>query len=528
MPGKGHNTKIMISISINDKRIEVPEGISILKAAEKAGFHIPNMCMAEGLSHFNSCMICLVKETDTGKVLPSCSLKAKEAMRIITDDEEIHALRKTALELLLSEHVGDCEAPCTIACTAGMNIPLMNRLIEAGEFDHALEVVRRDIILPEVLGYVCPAPCESVCKRKEIDEAVSICLLKRYTGKFGKQSPQVAELKTDKKAAVIGAGPAGLSAAYYLRQSGVPVEVFDAREKAGGNLRYGIEDEKLPKSVLDKEVQFIEDSGVHFKFNKTIGADDFEKLRTEYTAVIIAVGDMPEEMKKWGLESGKNGLRYDKNTYQSNLKNVFAAGNVTRSFKMAIRALGQGKEAAKCAAEYILTGKTEGLHRRFNSKFGRLLPADFSAYLKESEELKRHEPKKGISEGFGLREAVNEAARCLHCDCRKVDNCLLRVYSDEYGAKQRRFSSNELRKPVRKNTEHPQIVFESEKCIKCGICVRTARKNEMTLGLAFIGRGMNTEVASPFESLLSEALGDMADELAEKCPTGALAIREEI
>ena len=90
--------------------------------------------------------------------------------------------RKTALELLLSEHVGDCEAPCQITCPAHMDIPLMNRLLARGKFAEALQVVKKDIALPSVLGRICPAPCEGACRRRSVDEAVSICLLKRFAG----------------------------------------------------------------------------------------------------------------------------------------------------------------------------------------------------------------------------------------------------------------------------------------------------------------------------------------------------------
>lgn len=121
----------MIKLKIDNKSVEVPEGTSVMEAAKAAGIHIPAMCMDEELDHFTSCMLCLVKDA-TGRMFPSCSVAASGGMRITTDDEEIREGRRIALELLLSEHVGDCEAPCQLGCPAHMNIPLMNRLI-AGE-----------------------------------------------------------------------------------------------------------------------------------------------------------------------------------------------------------------------------------------------------------------------------------------------------------------------------------------------------------------------------------------------------------
>jgi hypothetical protein len=213
----------MITLKINNKQIQVENGTSVMKAAQQMGIDVPNMCWHDELEHFTSCMLCLVKDKKNGKLFPSCSVKASEGLEVITDDSEIKEARQTALELLLSEHVGDCEAPCQIACPAHMNIPLMNRLIAAGKFDESLAVVKRDIALPAVLGRICPAPCEGACHRKTVDEAVSICLLKRFVGDEGAEPEIIPAKKTGKKVAVIGAGPAGLAAAYYLQLKGVEV-----------------------------------------------------------------------------------------------------------------------------------------------------------------------------------------------------------------------------------------------------------------------------------------------------------------
>jgi predicted molibdopterin-dependent oxidoreductase YjgC len=172
----------MIHLKINNIDIKVPEGTSVLEAAKMVDIVIPSMCYLHGYGNHPSCMVCLVKDKKTGHLQPSCALKVAEGMEIITDDPDVKEARKEALELLLSDHVGDCEAPCSLACPANMNIPEMNRLIAAGDFSASLQVVKEEIALPYVLGYICPAPCEKACRRKQIDEAVSICLLKRYVG----------------------------------------------------------------------------------------------------------------------------------------------------------------------------------------------------------------------------------------------------------------------------------------------------------------------------------------------------------
>ena len=119
----------MIKIWIDQTEIEVPEGTSILLAAKMAGVNIPSMCFEDGHKNHPSCMVCLVKDNGTGKLLPSCAHPAMDGMEILSDIDEVRDARQQALELLLSDHVGDCEAPCRRACPAFMNIPLMNRLI---------------------------------------------------------------------------------------------------------------------------------------------------------------------------------------------------------------------------------------------------------------------------------------------------------------------------------------------------------------------------------------------------------------
>jgi alkyl hydroperoxide reductase subunit AhpF len=241
----------MITLKINNKEVQVEPGTSVMKAAQQMGIHVPNMCWHDELEHFTSCMLCLVKNKENGKLFPSCSIKADEGMEVVTDDSEIAEARQTAFELLLSEHVGDCEAPCQIGCPAHMNIPLMNRLIAAGKFDESLEVVKRDIALPAVLGRICPAPCEGACHRKTVDEAVSICILKRFVGDEGNSQFIPAE-KTGNKVAVIGAGPAGLAAAYYMQLRGIQVTLFDKAKKAGGQLRTVISEENFASRCIGK------------------------------------------------------------------------------------------------------------------------------------------------------------------------------------------------------------------------------------------------------------------------------------
>lgn len=517
----------MITLKINNKEIQVENGTSVMKAAQQMGIDVPNLCWHDELEHFTSCMLCLVKNNGNGKLFPSCSIKAADGMEVITDDDEIAEARKTALELLLSEHVGDCEAPCQLGCPAHMNIPLMNRLIAAGKFDESLEVVKRDIALPAVLGRICPAPCEGACHRKTVDEAVSICLLKRFVGDEGAEPTIIPAEKTGDKVAVIGAGPAGLAAAYYLQLRGIQVTLFDKAEKPGGQLRTEISEEKLPRNVLDKEIEAILKTGVEFQGGIEIDASRFAEMQNDYNAVVVASGTDEKGAGNFGLKATPKGIAVDRNTYQTSVENVFAIGNALRSSKLAIRSVGQGKEVAFSIEQYLNGKPLKGEPRMFNSRFGKLVNEEYSEYLKESVEAKRLFPKEGGHSGFSSEEAIAEAKRCLRCDCRAIDDCKLRIYSDQYQVNQRRFKTSERRKITKLNT-HSTLIYEPQKCIKCGICVRLTEKYGEKFGFTYIGRGFDVEVGVPFNEDIQQALTETAVKVAEGCPTGAIELKDVI
>jgi len=515
----------MIKLKINNTVIEVEAGTSVMKAAQSLGIDIPNMCWHDELEHFTSCMLCMVKDGATGRLMPSCSVKAVEGMEIVTEDDEVIESRKTALELLLSEHVGDCEAPCQVACPAHMDIPKMNRLIAAGKFDEALDVVKHDIALPAVLGRICPAPCEGACHRKTVDEPVSICLLKRIVGDDGVEQDYSEIKKTGKKVAVIGAGPAGLAAAYYLQLKGIEVTLFDKNEKAGGLLRTAINDEILPKEVLDKEIASVLKTGVKFEGGKDISPEEFVQIKKDFDAVVLASGAITENAEVFGLKSNPKGVDADKDTYRTSDEKVFAIGNVLRSSRLAVRSVGQGKEVAFSVMQFLNKQPIKGEQRLFNSRFGKLVANEFAEYLKESVNEKRHVPADGKIAGFTKEEAIEEAKRCLHCDCRAIDDCKLREYSDRYQADQKRFATGE-RRNIAKQINHGSVVYESQKCIKCGICVRLTEKYTERFGFTYIGRGFDVVVGVPFDEALENGLTETAVKVAKSCPTGAISLKE--
>ncbi len=298
-----------MKLTIDGQTVEVEPGATILDAARKLGIEIPTLCHAEGVAPFGSCFLCVVRVEGRRNLVPSCVAPAADGMVVTTRSDEISAARRTALELLFSDHVGDCVAPCTLACPAGMDIPAMNRRIREGDPRGALEVIRERIPFAGALGRICPRFCERVCRRGELDEPIAICALKRFPA--DSSSPAgAAELRrasaapatadedlpakkapTGKKVAIVGAGPAGLSAAFYLLREGHACTVFDANADPGGMLRYAVPEFRLPKRALHAEVAVVRDLGAEFRMNRRLGENlDFERLRREHDAVFLALG----------------------------------------------------------------------------------------------------------------------------------------------------------------------------------------------------------------------------------------------
>ena len=503
----------MVRIKIDNKDIEVSAGTTVLKAAESVGIHIPSMCYLDGCSNHPTCMVCMVKDNNSGKMMPSCATKVVDGMNLASEDTEVFEARREAVELLLSDHVGDCEAPCRVACPAFMDIPKMNRFIAQGKFDEALEIVKEEIALPHILGYICSAPCEKVCRRKDVDEAVSICILKRTAVEESENQylPEVNEA-SGKKVAVIGSGIAGLAASFYILKEGHACSLFERESVLGGTLHSAIADGNMPQEVLDSEITILQQLGLEINLNTLLSLESFENIRTEYDAVIIATGSISDEISNLNLD-----LKGEKEAFKTNLPDVFACGSLLRLQKMAVKALAQGKEAAHSANLYLKGQEVETTKRKFNSRFGVLSQTEVLEYLKESEEGKR----KDIN---SREDAIAEAKRCLHCDCRKMDNCKLRDCAEVYQVDRRKFLLGD-RESLKKHFNHESIVYEPEKCIKCGLCVEIAQRNKELIGLTFIGRGFDVEMAVPFNQNISVALTQTAHKCVEACPTGALALK---
>jgi heterodisulfide reductase subunit A-like polyferredoxin len=185
-------------------------------------------------------------------------------------------------------------APCTLTCPAEINVQGYVQLIKMGKYEEAVKLIMERLPLPGVLGRVCPHPCEDKCRRKELDEAVAICSLKRFASDqvdLSKFTPPPVEAKPE-KIAIIGSGPAGLACAYHLALKGYRSTIFEALDKPGGMLRVGIPDYRLPKEILDREINNILRFGVELKTNTALGKDfTLDELFDQgYQAVFLGLG----------------------------------------------------------------------------------------------------------------------------------------------------------------------------------------------------------------------------------------------
>ncbi|MEF9922191.1 MAG: FAD-dependent oxidoreductase, partial [Anaerovoracaceae bacterium] len=269
-------------------------GQTILEVARENDLFIPTLCYDERTKIYGSCGLCVVEVEGNPKLCKACATEISPNMVVMTNTDRVVDSRKTNLELLLSNHNGDCRPPCALACPAGTDCQGYVGLIANGEYEAALELIKDKLPLPASLGRVCPHPCEEECRRALVDEPINIVGLKRFAADLdleeGAYVPEIAD-STGKSVAIIGGGPMGLSAAYFLRQMGHDVTIFDAMPKLGGMLRYGIPEYRLPKEVLDDEIEVIEAMGAEIIPNTKIGVDiPFETVKNDFDAVLLGIG----------------------------------------------------------------------------------------------------------------------------------------------------------------------------------------------------------------------------------------------
>ena len=520
----------MIKLRIDNREVDVDPEQTILEAAQKLDIPIPTMCHMPEFHNNTSCMICTVQSGDN--MLPACSTRVAEGMEIETTSSAVVEFRKTTLELLFSEHVGECVAPCELACPAHMQIPLMMKQIENDELDEAIITIKEDIALPAVLGYICSAPCENSCRRKFVDDSASICMLKRSAAlddlARDKSYSPPQKPASGKTVALIGAGPTGLAAAYYAQLSGHDCTIIDTNPEPGGLLRYAIDDETLPKDVLADEIQMIASTGVKFIQNKSVGQDiSFDEIQAEYDAVVISIGKLENfETVFPGLTTDSRGVKVNQRTFETALPGVFAGGDCVRPRQMAIRSVADGKSIAGSIDRFFRAGSATETKQRVRSKLGKVELFEISEFLETAapEGENYRQPREKL---LDKQQEHDLASVCLQCGCRSADSCELRSLGDRYSADLQNYQYSS-RNPVIKINSHPWVIYEPGKCIKCGLCVKITRARGENLGLTFIGRGFDVKVGVPYNETLEAGLKTTAQECVDACPTGAIGMKQNV
>ena len=288
---------IVYNIELNGVPVTGTPGETIMDVTRRNGIFIPTMCHDDRLEPYASCYICVVEVEGMRYHQPACSTRIAEGMKINTDNERVRKSRRMALELILSNHYADCTGPCKQTCPAGVDVQGYISLIDKGLYHEAVALIKQTNPLPAICGRVCVRPCEAQCRRNLLNEGapVGVDYMKRFIADNDLASDHpfipVKKPSTGKKVAVIGAGPGGLSAAWFLQLEGHQADIYEAAPKAGGWLRYGIPEYRLPNSIVDKEVQNITDLGVNIFYNQRLGENiSYRDLKKQYDAVILTIG----------------------------------------------------------------------------------------------------------------------------------------------------------------------------------------------------------------------------------------------
>lgn len=449
-------------IKLNNKEIEVTGKEPLIEIALKEGYDIPFLCYNKRAKHKPSCMICAVKNCSTGQFIPSCTTFPTDGMEIETESEEIRQVRALSLELLLSDHRADCEAPCKIACPGGLDIAMMNRLYDAGKESEALELLRDTLVIPATLCYICNAPCEKICRKNDIDKTVAIREIKKDLVSKTNLENILKPKNNGKKVAVIGFNPAGFSTAYHLCKLGYETTLFEQTDQI--ILSY-TEDSNVPPEIINLELEVLKKMGVQFVIsNENFILEDFDGIISTISENLnpewIVLNTKSKQPARLVLEGKK--LAEQVHVKLSNLKNV----------------------------------KTENI-KPFNSSYSR--------FTKTEKEL------------IGEQHKIdNRKSNCLYCDCQRKNDCKLRIYATEYGIKNIRYLKESSFNALQKQHIKEDTWFEEAKCIRCGLCVYNSDN-----GFTFKDRGYMMKVI-----LSEKNNSNINEELTRLCPTGALYIKK--
>lgn len=494
----------MVELTIDGRRITIEKTATILDAAGKAGIPIPTLCAHKDLKPYGACMVCLVKNDTSGHLVPACSTKVTQGMIISTGTEEVRQARSESIALLVSEHAGDCRAPCELSCPAGLPIPRFLRCLGQGKTEQARIICENFLAFPLIICTLCPKPCERACRRGRKDSHVQITRLIQYLfTDYLHPLPHPHEYNG--KVAVIGAGLSGLCASYFLANSGYRVTIIEKEKLALPSL-----DQTLNNPALNQHTAFIikilTESGIEFRFESEINKENLEgDLLKAFDAVVFCTG-------KGSLVS--LGLSADRNTYRTEHEDIFACGNAVEKTRHPARMALMSREVSASVDAWLKKFTAVVKPRQFISRLHRLYEYELNIQWKDADPAG---PVPGTGDLFTVKEAIQEQGRCLNCDCCRADTCRLRYLATHYLSAERPFKAKERNTFERYHYPHG-VCYEPGKCILCGLCVRLSAHLGFPGAFVFLNRGYDTIIsvdgdALP-ESVISICVGN--------CPTGAL------
>jgi len=405
-----------IAIKVNGREVGGRRGQTILEVVEEQKLDsIPTLCHSPELEPYASCFLCVVELKGRGNLVPACATRIAPGMEIETRSARVLASRKTALELLISNHYADCVSPCQLGCPAGVDAQGYIALAAMGEHRQALDLIREANPLPAVCGRVCVRKCEAVCRRSDIDQPVGINWIKRFLTDFpaAYDGTPARESARGQSVGIVGAGPAGLTAAWFLGRRGYRPVVYEAMQRGGGMLRYGIPAYRLPDEVLDREIEYIERTGAEIRYGVRVGRDvSLEDLRARHDALFLAAGAwagkgmrVPGEKETAGVVQGIDFLREkaDRPDPVGGTVVVVGGGNT---------AMDCARTAWRCGAEKVIL-----LYRRTKAE----MPADemeIHDCIEEGIEIVELAAPIGIVAGKGRLKAL----RCIRMKLGEPDD----------------------------------------------------------------------------------------------------------